>query len=116
METDIVRVLMYFFGVWFLYQILQFIIKLTGTVIVVRAGLEQMRNAQKDQMPKQLKVSIEEIHGHLYVWNVLTGEFVCQGATKEAVIEALLMTKRFHNTVLEVVKSDENTMKKSEFN
>lgn len=114
METDIVRVLMYFFGVWFLYQILQFIIKLTGTVIVVRAGLEQMRNAQKDQMPKQLKVSIEEIHGHLYVWNVLTGEFVCQGATKEAVIED--MTKRFHNTVLEVVKSDENTMKKSEFN
>ena len=58
----------------------------------------------EDAMPR-VEVKVEQVNGQLYVYKLDTMEFLCQGATREAVLTCL--AERFHSD-FKIVLSEEN--------
>jgi uncharacterized protein YihD (DUF1040 family) len=61
----------------------------------------------EDAMPR-VEVKVECVNDHLYVYRLDTMEFLCQGATREAVLACL--ADRFHKD-FKIVLSEENGAK-----
>jgi hypothetical protein len=65
---------------------------------------EDLPDDHEDAMPR-VEVKVEQVNGQLYVYKLDTMEFLCQGATREAVLTCL--AERFHSD-FKIVLSEEH--------
>ena len=68
---------------------------------------EDLPDDHEDAMPR-VEVKVEQVNGQLYVYKLDTMEFLCQGATREAVLTCL--AERFHKD-FKIVLSEEHGAK-----